>query len=281
VTALLVAIAIFVTASLSAQTAGQKTFASSKEAIGALIQALRAGNNTELQSILGVGSEAIISSGDDVADTTARGNFVAKYDAKHSLVGSGEHRFTLNVGTDDWPLPIPLVDNSGKWYFDGAAGKEEILYRRIGHNELSAISVCKGVVAAQHDYAAASHDGQPAGTYATRIVSESGKQNGIYWEAKSGEPSSPAGELLAEASREGYDTSGKQTPYHGYYYRMLKDPGGFAFIAYPAQYRSSGVMTFVVTQNGVIHEKDLGEKTGVTAGQMQQYHLDGTWKQVE
>lgn len=266
---------------LRAQTAGQKTFASSKEAVAAFIQAVRDGGASELQRILGAGSEDIVSSGDATADKRARANFLAKYDAKHSLVATGPHKFTLDVGADAWPLPIPLVDNGGRWYFDGAAGREEIVYRRIGHNELSAIGVCKGVVAAQHDYAESAHDGRPAGTYAQRVMSTPGTENGIYWEAKPGEPSSPAGPLLAKASLEGYNTSGQRSPYHGYYYRMLKNPGGFAFLAYPAQYRSSGVMTFVVTQSGVIRQKDLGDNTDEIAGKIQEFHVDSTWKQVK
>lgn len=263
---------------LLAQTPGQNTFASSKEATDALVQALKQNDSSSLMAILGEGSQPIVSSGDVVADKAARDNFLKKYNAKHSLVSSGDHQFTLNVGTDDWPLPIPLVDKAGKWYFDGIAGKEEILYRRIGHNEIDAIDVCKGVVAAQHDYAASAHDGNPAGTYAQRVVSSSGKQDGLYWEAKAGESQSPAGPMLADASAQGYDVSGKRTPYHGYYYRMLKNPGGFAFLAYPAEYRSSGVMTFVVTQDGIIHEKDLGEKSSEIAQQIGQYQIDNTWK---
>lgn len=279
--ALLVAIATLTAVGLMAQTAGQKTFASSKDAVAGFIQAVRANDTSALLSILGSGSEAILSSGDSVADNAARENFLAKYDAKHSLTSSGPHQMTLSVGNDDWPTPIPIVENGGKWYFDTAAGEQEILYRRIGNNELSAINVCRGVVSAQHDYAATSHDGRPAGTYAERIVSQPGKQNGIYWETKPGEPTSPAGGMLAQASSEGYDVSGKETPYHGYYYRMLRNPGGFAFIAYPAQYRSSGVMTFVVTQDGVILEKDLGPQTGDIVKRIGQYQIDDTWKQVD
>lgn len=280
VTAALSVIATLWAPGLLAQTAGQKTFASSKEAVSGLIEAVRASNASELQSILGADSEAIVSSGDEVADKTARDNFLAKYDARHSLVASGEHQFILNVGTDAWPLPIPLVDNGGKWYFDGAAGKDEIVYRRIGHNELSAIDVCKGVVSAQKEYAASAHDGQPAGAYAERVISDAGKQNGLYWEVKPGAPLSPAGPLLADASEQGYDSSSQRTPYHGYYYRMLKNPGGFAFIAYPAQYRISGIMTFVVTQKGVIYQKDLGADTSEIAEQIEQYKLDNSWKQT-
>jgi hypothetical protein len=266
---------------LVAQTSGQKTFTSSKEAIEAFAAAVKAGDTTTLQAILGEGSGPIVSSGDDVADKAARDRFVQRYSEGHSLASAGHHQYTLDVGSDDWPLPIPLVDNSGTWYFDGAAGKEEILYRRIGHNEEDAINVCKGVVAAQRDYAAQPHDGIAAGAYAQRIVSTAGKQDGIYWEAKAGEPESPAGPMLASASGQGYDVSGKSTPYHGYYYRMVKNPAGYAFLAYPAEYRTSGVMTFVVTQKGVVRQKDLGEQTSEVVQHIEQYKLDSTWKPVK
>jgi hypothetical protein len=271
---------ILSTPNARAQAEGQKTFTSSQEAVTAFIQATRDGNSPELQIILGPGSEQIISSGDEVADKNARDWFVANYEARHTLVETAPNQLTLNVGKAEWPLPIPLVHANGKWYWDGAAGKEEILYRRIGHDELAAINVCKGVVAAQHDYASTGHDGQPAGAYASRLVSDPGKQNGLYWDVPEGENPSPAGPLLAQANAEGYDTSGKRSPYHGYYYRMLKSPGGFGFLAYPAEYRSSGVMTFIVSQTGVIYQKDLGEETAALAQQMTDYSRDDTWTRV-
>jgi Protein of unknown function (DUF2950) len=264
-----------------AQGDGQKTFSSSQAAMTAFIQAARDGNPTELAAILGPGSEQIVASSDSVADKASRESFLKWYDEGHTLVPSGKREFTLQVGKDHWPLPIPLAQVDGKWYWDGAAGKQEILYRRIGHNELAAINVCKGIVSAQRDYAAASHDGQPKGSYAARIVSEQGKQNGLYWEARQGEPDSPAGPMIAEAAEEGYDTSGKRTPYHGYYYRMLPYAGGFGFLAYPADYRASGVMTFLVNQRGLIYQKDLGEKTGEIAQQMTTYNTDKTWTAVK
>jgi DUF2950 family protein len=263
------------------QGAGQKTFSSSAEALTAFIQAARDGNPSELGAILGPGSEQIVESSDSVADKAGRESFLKWYDEGHSLVPSGKGEFTLQVGKDSWPLPIPLAHSGGKWYWDGAAGKEEILYRRIGHNELAAIDVCKGIVAAQHDYAASAHDGQPAGSYAGRIVSEPGKQNGLYWEVKQGQPESPAGPMLAQAAEEGYDTSGTRTPYHGYYYRMLPSASGFGFVAFPADYRASGVMTFIVNQNGVIYQKDLGDKTAEIAQQMTSYRPDKTWRAVK
>jgi Protein of unknown function (DUF2950) len=264
-----------------AQAAGQKTFSSSQAALTAFIQAARDGNPSELEAILGPGSEQIVASSDSVADKASRESFLKWYDEGHSLVPSSNREFTLQVGKDNWPLPIPLAHVDGKWYWDGAAGKQEILYRRIGHNELAAINVCKGIIAAQRDYAATSHDGRPSGSYAQRIVSEQGKQNGLYWEVKQGEPGSPAGPMLAEAAEEGYDTSGKRIPYHGYYYRMLPFAAGFGFLAYPADYRASGVMTFLVNQKGVIYEKDLGEKTSEIAQQMTTYNTDKTWTTVK
>lgn len=265
----------------TAQTAGQKTFASAQQAVDAFVQAARSGDNSAMTAILGSGSEDVISSGDAVQDKASRDQFLQKYDAKHSLVPSANHTMTLDVGADNWPLPIPLASNSGKWYFDTAAGKEELLYRRIGHNEMGAIDVCHGVASAQQDYAKTGHDGKPAGTYAQKIVSDPGKQNGLYWKTNPGEPESPAGPMLADASSQGYDVSGAKTPYHGYYYRMLPNPGGFAFIAYPATYRVSGVMTFVITQDGVVHEKDLGPQTGEIVPKIGQYKIDDTWKVVE
>jgi Protein of unknown function (DUF2950) len=279
--AVIFGVAILAAPHAPAQAGGQKTFSTSKEALDALIQASRDDNSAELQAILGPNSEQILSSGDEVADKKARDWFLTNFDAKHSLVESAPHQLTLNVGKEDWPLPIPLTHANGKWYWDGAAGREEILYRRIGHNELSAIDVCKGVVAAQRDYASTAHDGQPAGAYATRLVSDTGKQNGLYWDVQEGESPSPAGPLLAQANAEGYDTSGKRTPYHGYYYRMLKNSGGFGFLAYTAEYRSSGVMTFIVDQTGVIYQKDLGQKTSEIAQQMTDYERDTTWTRVK
>ena len=270
------------TAPLSlAQSQDQKTFTSSKDAVDALIQALKNGDDAGLLTMLGPDSEQIVSSGDEVADKKNRERFVSEYEARHSLIETGPNQLTLNVGKDDWPLPIPLVHAGDKWFWDGAAGREELLFRRVGRNELSAINVCKGVVAAQREYAARSHDGQPAGAYASRIRSEAGTQNGLYWEVAQGATPSPAGPLLAQADAEGYATSDKHTPYHGYYYHMLKSPGGFGFVAYPAQYRASGVMTFIVDQTGIIYEKDLGEKTTEIGEQMDAYKRDNTWTRVK
>ena len=264
-----------------AQVQGQKSFTSSKNAVDALVEAARKGDLPELQAILGAGSEEIVSSGDDIDDKNARDQFVSEYEAKHFLAKSGQHQFTLNVGKSDWPLPIPLVHADNKWFWDGAAGRDEIRYRRIGRNELAAIRVCKGVVAAQREYASSPHDGHPPGTYASRAVSEPGTQNGLYWAVPEGAAPSPAGPFLAQATAEGYDPSQKRTPYHGYYYRMLDSPGGFGFLAYPAAYGSSGVMTFIVDQTGVIYQKDLGENTAEVAQQLRNYERDHTWTRLK
>jgi Protein of unknown function (DUF2950) len=263
-----------------AQGDGQKTFSSSKEALTAFVATVRDGDPAELGAILGPGTEQVVSSSDSVADKADREKFLTWYDEGHSFVPAHNGELTLQVGKENWPLPIPLAHKGDQWYWDGQAGKEEILYRRIGHNELAAINVCKGIVSAQRDYAASAHDGKPAGSYAVRLVSQPGKQNGLYWEAKEGEPESPAGPMLAQAAAEGYDTSGNRTPYHGYYYRMLPAGNGFGFVAYPADYRSSGVMTFLVSQKGVIYQKDLGDKTAGIAQQISTYAPDKTWSVV-
>jgi hypothetical protein len=269
------------TVSLSrAQTQQHKTFASSRDAIDAFVHAVRENNRDELLSILGPESEQIVSSGDDVADKQARDRFISEYKVKHSLKKDSPQQFTLSVGNNDWPLPIPLIHANGAWYWDGAAGREELLYRRIGHNELSAIKVCQGILAAQREYASRSHGGRPAGVYASRIVSASGTQDGLYWEARPGAPPSPAGPLLAKADAEDRDSRG-HAPYHGYYYRMLRDPGGFGFVAFPAEYRASGVMTFIVNHTGTIYQKDLGANTTEIGQHMTDYYRDDTWKRVK
>jgi hypothetical protein len=296
------ALLIFVSAlplDARAQADGQKTFPSSESAVATFIQAVRSGDAAELLTILGPGTQELVSSGDSVADKIERSHFLARYDVKHSLIESVPQQLSLNIGPDDWPFPVPLIQVGDKWYWDGAAGKEEILYRRIGKNELSTIDVCRGVVAAQRDYASIGHDRLPAGIYAQRLFSDAGKQNGLYWQVTDKNNPSPAGPLLAQASSEGYGDSQKRSPYHGYYYRLLKAQGtnakggaksyivdgnmtrGFALLAYPADYRSSGVMTFIVDARGAIYEKDLGEKTIELAQRMTEYNPDKSWKLVK
>jgi hypothetical protein len=227
--------------------------------------------------------------------------FVKAYKTKHTIVKQNEQTRILQIGPNDWEMPIPIISDGGKWRFDTAAGKQELLYRRIGHNELGAIAACRGYIDAQKDYAAVGHDGLPAGVYAQKLMSNAGKQDGLYWETQDGEPASPAGPLLAEASSEGYGAgaqAGKTEPYHGYFYHILKAQGaaardgaksyladsklsgGVGFVAFPSEYKVSGVMTFIINQNGVVYQKDLGEKTAAIARAMTEYNPDRSWRKV-
>ena len=285
--------AITVTALIAcAKKSDHASFVSAEQAVSALIEAGRAGDAGRLKEIFGPGSDAILSSGDEVADKAARANF-QQYDAKHALVPDGEDKVTLQVGMDDWPFPVPVVRRDDAWYFDGAEGADEIVYRRIGRNELGAIAVCRGYVEAQHEYAASDHDGEGAGIYAHKLVSDPGTQNGLYWEAVEGEAASPVGLFVATAAAEGYRSGG--AAYHGYRYRSLFrqtdnanggaleyfDKGvlknGFALIAWPAEYGASGVMTFIVNHDGVVFQKDLGENTEAAVAAIDAYDPDSTW----
>jgi hypothetical protein len=251
--------------------------------------------------VLGDEGKELVYSGDAVQDKKGMQGFVKAYKTKHALVEQDAKTQILQVGAKDWPLPIPIVNDGGKWRFDTAAGKQELLVRRIGHNELGAIAVSRGFIDSQQDYAAAGHDGLPAGAFAQRLMSEPGKQDGLYWETNEGEPTSPAGPFLADAGGQGYAPEvlgGKSEPYHGYLYRILKAQGaaaqggaksylvdgkltgGVGLVAYPAEYRVSGVMTFIVNQRGIVYQKDLGEKTEEIAGAMTEYNPDSTWTKV-
>jgi hypothetical protein len=275
--------------------AEQKTFTTPGEAVKALMAAVESNNQDELVAIFGEDGKDLVSSGDDVQDKNSRAGFLKSYKTKHVIVTEDANTRVLQVGAKNWELPIPIVLADGKWHFDTAAGKQELLYRRIGDNELGAIAVCRGAIASQLDYAAVGHDGLPAGIYAEKLRSDPGKHNGLYWEVVGGEEPSPAGPFLAQAAEEGYQ---KGDPYHGYYYRGLKAQGaaakggaksyvvdgvlkgGVALIAYPAQYKGSGVMTFIINQNGVVYQKDLGENTTELAKAITEYNPDSTWKKV-
>lgn len=279
----------------------QQTFDSAEAAVDALIIAIEKNDVTALGLLLGPGSEDLLSSGDDVADKTSREDFLADYRTRHSLVAEGENTMTLQVGESDWPLPIPVVNEGGKWFLDGAAGADEIIYRRIGRNELGAIATSRGFVDAQLDYAAQGHDGNEPGIFAAKLLSDPGQQNGLYWETAEGEPPSPAGPGVAAAAAEGYRAAvgGGRTPYHGYYYRLLFAQGanasggameyfidgflsqGIALLAWPAEYRVSGVKSFMVNQDGVVYEKDLGEATSEAAETIQIFDPDSSWSVVE
>jgi len=285
----------FLTTSL-AQQPGQKTFSSPEDASSALVAATQSNDEKAMLAILGPDGKQIVSSGDDAEDAQSRANFVEKYGEMHRLVKEPDGTTVLYIGARNWPTPIPLMDKGGAWFFDTEAGKQEILYRRIGRNELSAIRVCQELVAAQKEFRSTHSD-----EYAREIFSEPGQHNGLYWKAADGEPQSPIGPLVAAAVAEGYtkNQDGAATPYLGYYYRMVirqgkngpggsksyvvngKLTGGFAFVAYPAEYRSSGVKTFMVGPDGVVYEKDLGPKTNVVAGTMKEYNPNSSWHEAE
>ena len=284
----------------------QRTFKSPDEAVKALIESIRAKDTKELLAIFGPSGKEIISSGDEVADKEIGERFVKAYEEASKMVSEGDKRIVLHVGKEDYPFPIPIVMKGEIWFFDTKTGKEEILNRRIGRNELNTIQVCQAYVDAQREYA---RRGRDAGLmeYAQRFASSPGKRDGLYWEAKEDESPSPLGPRVAEAVKEGYKKreDGKQAqgqtliPYHGYYYKILKAQGknapggqydylvkgkmigGFALVAYPAEYDVSGVMTFTVNHDGVVFEKDKGKQTEKLAGAMKKFDPDKTWKRVE
>ena len=283
----------------NAATAAQKSFQSPEEAVKALIDTLKAKDQKELIAILGPGSKNLISSGDEVADNENRDRFVKLYEEKNKLEQSGENKAVLYVGNEDWPLPIPLVKKGKSWFFNTKEGKQEIISRRIGQNELSAIQVCLAFIDAQREYAVKNYDGDEFTNYARKFVSEPGKKDGLYWETKPGEEPSPLGPFIAAARIEGYTTKKfgeKPTPYHGYYYKILtaqgknapggarsymvnnKMIGGFALVAYPAVHGNSGIMTFMVNQDGKVYEKNLGKTTSEIIRAMKAFNPDKTWK---
>ncbi len=279
-----------------AQQPGQKTFSSPEEASEALVTAAQSNDEKAMLDVLGSDGKTLVSSGDEAEDANSRANFVQRYREMHRLVKEPDGTTTLYIGAKNWPTPIPLVHTADSWYFDTDAAKKEILYRRIGRNELSTIRVCQELVAAEKEYRDVRR-----GQYADKIFSDEGQHNGLYWKAAAGEPKSPIGPLLASAVPEGYAGGSKSaiTPYRGYYFHVLtlqgnNAPGGaksylangkmtegFAFVAYPAEYRVSGVMTFIVGSDGVVYEKDLGKETSVLAKAMKKYNPDSTWHKAE
>jgi len=283
------------------QQGNEKTFGSPGEAVLALYSAVKSSDNQTLAAIFGAHGNAILHTGDDVADKSMAQNFLRSYDQMHRVVIEPDQSVTLYIGADNWPFPISIVKNSnGAWYFDTESGEKEILYRRIGRNENDAIEILHGLVAAQLDYASASRDGASPGQYALKFISDEGKHNGLYWKTSDDESPSPIGPALVSASAEGYNfRQGQQAPFHGYFFRILTKQGpaakggaidylvngkftrGFAFAAYPAQYRNSGVMTFIVNKSGVVYQKDLGEQTSAIASAMQEYNPDDTWERVD
>ncbi len=256
-------------------------FATPEDGMEAFVKALREHDREELRNILGPEADSLLESGDEIQAARERETFLHAFDQQHALVASGPDAMTLEVGPERWPLPIPIVKRDGGWQFDAAGGADELVLRRIGRNELAAIDVCYGVVAAQLEYAADN------GRYAAKVISDPGKRNGLYWETTAGEATSPAGPLLALAATEGYEIGKKPTPYHGYYYRSLpasakdSEGKGFAFVAYPAEYGASGVMTFLVNQDGVVYQADLGEDTAARAQALDGFSIDATWSPAE
>lgn len=289
--------AIVAVALLTGASQAQQSFSSPEDAAAALASALKTGTRRTILKVLGKDAEDIIESGDDVADAEMRQRFLSAYDAKHSIKSERNKKATLILGADDFPFPIPLVNNNTGWEFDPAAGRTEILYRRIGRNELSAIQASLAFVDAQNEYAEKDRTGAGAGIYAQRIVSNPGKKDGLFW--RDDKDPSPLGEFAAQASAEGYKAGEQAAPYHGYYFRILKGQGsdapggalsyvvkgkmmgGFALIAYPAEYGNSGVMTFLVNHSGTVYQKDLGRRTGSIAKRIELFDPDQTWKKVD
>ena len=280
----------------AAQEKGQKRFSSPEEASQALVAAAQNNDEKTMLEILGPDAQDIVSSGDPTQDAENHANFARKYQEMHRFVKVPDGSVMLYIGAENWPAPIPLRMKGNAWFFDTEAGKMEILFRRIGRNELSAVRICQELVAAQKDYYAMQHS-----EYAKQIYSDEGQHNGLYWKVAEGEPQSPIGPLVASAVAEGYmkGRAGPPTPYRGYFFHILTRQGkdvlggaksylmngkmtaGFAFIAYPAEYRSSGVMTFIVNQDGIVYQKDLGEKTESLGKLMQEYNPDASWRKAE
>ena len=273
----------------------QRRFASLDDATTALVDAVRRGDRKALLAIFGDAGRGLVFSGDEAADRRAGQRFVTAYDEQHRFE-AGNGKVVLVVGRDDFPFAIPLVPDGPSWRFDTAAGRDEILSRRIGQNELNTIQVCLAYVDAQREYYTRDPDGDALLQYAQRFASSPGKRDGLYWPTKPGEPASPLGPLVARARSEGYSKRSEEpAPYWGYYYRILgaqgKDApggaysylaqgkmiGGFALVAYPAQYGVSGVMTFLVNHDGVVYQKDLGPNTAQIAQAMKEFNPDSTW----
>jgi len=277
----------------------QKEFSSAREAADALLHAAEVFDVVALREILGPHAADLIASADPVADKKRATDFAAKAKEKMSLNVDPKNskRTILSVGNDEFPLAIPIVQRNGKWIFDAKAGRNEILMRRIGANELDAIEICRGFVEAQHDYAQEKHDGSPVNQYAQKIISTEGKHDGLAWKNADGTWGGPVGEEVAKAIAEGY--SDKAEPYHGYYFKVLTRQGpaaplgqmdfvvkgvmigGFALAAAPAQYRVTGVKTFIVGSNGIVYQKDLGPDTLKTFASLDRFNPDKTWNTTD
>jgi hypothetical protein len=285
----------------AAQNAPVRTFATPEDAVQALIGTVKAGKLDDLVALFGPGGQELVEGSDPATARSNRQVFTVAAAEGWRIVDQGPARKTLIVGYEAWPFPVPLVQEGTGWRFDAEAGKEEVIGRRIGRNELAVIEVCRAYVTAQHVYAEQGHDGKPAGLYAKTFHSEPGRQNGLYWAVARGQKRSPFGDLVAQAAEEGrsLDTSGSQpSTFHGYHFRILAAQGpaatggaksyvvsgemsaGFALVAWPARYDVTGVMTFIINQEGLLHEKDLGEQTDNLARSMTRYNPDRSWRKV-
>ena len=278
----------------------EEMFPTAGEATQALVTAIQNDDQSALLKVLGPDAKDIISSGDNAEDRDNRSQFVQKYQQMHRLVTESDGSTTLYIGAENWPTPIPLMHDVRGWYFNTAAGKQEVLYRRVGKNELAAIAICRELVDAQKEYYGEPQEGADK-QYARKFISDSGTHNGLFWTPAPGEPVSPVGPLLAFAAAEGAtkDPNQESQPFQGYYFRVLtaqgpNSPGGarsyivdgkmtrgFAFLAYPAEYRSSGVMTFIVNQGGIVYEKDLGPRTTEIVKSLTRYDRDATWRRAD
>jgi hypothetical protein len=277
----------------------QKTFDSPQQAAEALIQAASSYDRPALQAIFGPDGQDLISSSDSVQDKNIAAAFAARAQEKNKVTVDPNNptRAILSVGNDDWPLPIPIVERNGKWSFDTKAGRDEILYRRIGANELDAIQICRGYVEAQDQYALEKHDGAEVNQYAQRVISTPGKHDGLVWRNPDGTLGGPIAEEIADALQQGYTNRGQS--FHGYYFKILKGQGpaaplgqmdfvvngamigGFALVAAPAEYRVTGVKTFIVSYEGIVYQKDLGPDTLNIFKDMELYNPDKTWRRTE
>src|SRR5271170_5312863 len=278
-----------------------KAFALPDDAGNGLLEAAKSRDQNAVLAIFGPDSKDLVSSGDAVQDKATLDAFVAAYGVMHRWRKMPDGAQILVVGADNFPFPIPLKKNpAGQWFFDTAAGKDEILARRIGRNELAVIDICGALADAQAEYFSQPHEDGGARQYALKFISDTGKQNGLYWESPEGQPQSPLGPLVAFATDEGYSVKpDSHVPFHGYYFHMLKRQGshaqggakdyvvdgkmvnGFAFVAYPAEYGNSGVMTFIINQDGVLFQKDLGKTTNETATAMSEFDPGDGWSEVQ
>jgi len=296
-----IAIATF-SSEAAAQSVQQRTFSSPEEAVKTLVATVKKGDVDALLAIFGPDGKELLASSDPATARMNRQVFAVAATEQWHLTDAGANRKALIVGNEEWAFPVPLVKESSGWRFDTAAGKEEVIARRIGSNELAAIDIVRAYVTAQLRYAAQAHDGNQPGVYATRFQSDPGRENGLYWPTAHGQKRSPLGDLVAQAAEERRSVSGDReqpSPFHGYYFKILtaqggaapggpkryivngQMSGGFALVAWPAQYDVTGIMTFIVSQDGVVNQKDLGPRSDALARQMSAYNPDASWRKVE